>query len=374
MFKNASLKLFSVQGIDIRLHYTFPLIIIWAALQYGVFIGGGLRGAIFGIAAISLLFVVVTLHELGHSFAARYFKVPVERIVLSPIGGVAQLRRMPEEPIQEFIVAIAGPAVNVVIAIVLGLFAYVARLQIINPLDIIGNFSLGNLFSYLFVSNIILAVFNLIPAFPMDGGRVLRSVLAMRLNYVRATNIAATIGRGFAILFGLYGLIGGGIFMMVIAFFLYTMAGQEAASVRLTHALRGYKVQQAYNATVHRLHPSQNLRNAANMMLYSNQNTLPVSEDGRLVGLLRRPELMELMNSKGPNALVGDIMEKNVAPVSLQSEIMAVQRRLTEEDLDALPVVGHNDYLLGLITRRHIAELYRMLSLAPQAIPGIQSA
>jgi stage IV sporulation protein FB len=348
--------------------------LIWAALQYGVFINGGLSGAAFGLAVVTLLFVLVTLHELGHSFAAQYFGIPVERIVLSPIGGVAQLRRMPEDPKQELVVAAAGPAVNFVIAILLLITAFVFRLEIINPLVSFSFTSWLSLFSYLFMYNIILALFNLIPAFPMDGGRILRALLALRLDYVKATRIAATIGRGFAILLGLYGLIGGGIFTMVIAFFLYTMAGQEAAVVRITHALRGYTVQQAYNASVHRLNMNHTLQHAANMMLYSNQDTLPVTEDGRLVGLVSKKELMELMQNNDPNTLVGHIMTRDVAPVSLQSEITAVQRRLQEENLDALPVVGHGQFLLGLITRRHIAELYRMLAFNPNTIPGVQSA
>jgi predicted transcriptional regulator len=280
---------------------------------------------------------------------------------------------MPDDPKQELIIAIAGPAVNFAIALILGLLALGLGISIVNPLALLGGFSWSALFSYVFVYNIILALFNLLPAFPMDGGRVLRALLAMRLDYVLATRIAASIGRGFAILFGLYGLISGGIFMMFIAFFLYAMAGQEAAAVQVSRALKGYTVQQAYNASVHRLHPSHTLQHAANMMLYSSQNTLPVSEDGRLVGLVTRPQLMEIMKSQGPNALVGQMM-KNVAPVSLQSQITAVQQRLTEEGLDALPVVGHGEFLLGLITRRHIAELYQMLALAPQAIPGVQSA
>lgn len=375
MFKNGSLKLFSVRGIDIRLHYTFPLILLYAALQFGVFLDGGLRGALFGVVATSLLFVLVTLHELGHSFAALHFNVPVERIILSPIGGVAQLRRMPEDPKQELIVAIAGPAVNFLIAIILGIIALAfGGINIANPFVLLGSFSLTALFSYIFVSNIFLAVFNLLPAFPMDGGRVLRALLAMRLEYVRATNIAAAIGRGFAILLGIYGFFSGGIFLMLIAFFLFTMAGQEAAAVRVGRALRGYTVQQAYNSTVHRLHPSHTLQHAANMMLYSGQDTLPVSEEGRLAGIVTQQQVFELMQSQGPNTLVGHIMKRDVAPVSLQSEITAVQQRFNEEGLNALPVVGHGQYLIGLITRRHIAELYRMLAMSPQAVPGVRSA
>ncbi|MFZ0545811.1 MAG: site-2 protease family protein [Candidatus Promineifilaceae bacterium] len=374
MFKNASLKLFSVRGIDIRLHFTFPLILLWAALEFGLFLGGGWSGAVFGVIAISLLFVVVTLHELGHSFAAMRYNVPVERIVLSPIGGIAQLRRMPEDPKQEFVVAIAGPAVNFVIAVILGVFVLGFGIHLVNPFVALGRFSLTALFSYLFISNIFLALFNLIPAFPMDGGRVLRALLAMRLEYGRATKIAATIGRGFAILLGIYGFFGGGIFLMVIAFFLYTMAGQESAAVQVSRALKGYTVQQAYNSSVHRLHPDHTLQHAANMMLYSGQDTLPVTQDGRFVGIVTQRQVFELLEARGPNTLVGQIMKQDVAPVSLQSEITAVQRRFVEENVTALPVVGNGDFLLGLITRRHIAELYRMLSATPQIIHGVQSA
>ena len=374
MLKNGSLKLFSVRGIDIRLHYTFPLILIWAALQFGAFGGGGLSGAVFGVVAISLLFVLVTLHELGHSFAAMHYGVPVEKIVLSPIGGMAQLRRMPDEPIQEFVIAVAGPAVNFVMALILGVAALGLGLTIGNPFASLGTYSLVALFSYVFIYNIFLGVFNLLPAFPMDGGRILRALLAMRLDYVQATKIAAAVGRGIAVLMGFYGLMTGGIFMMLIAVFIYTMAGQEAAAVQVTHALRGYTVQQAYNSSVHRLHPHYTVQQAANIMMFSGQSTLPVSQDGLLVGLVTRSQLMDALQSQDPDLLVSHIMKRDVAPVSLQSEITAVQQRFNEEGLDALPVVGHGQFLIGLITRRHIAELYRLLSVAPPTTPHIQSA
>jgi Zn-dependent protease len=135
---NSSLKLFSVRGIDIRLHITFPLILVWAAFQFGLIAGLGLTGALFGIITISLLFVLVTLHELGHSFAALHYGVPVKQIVLLPIGGVAQLREMPDKPVQEFVIAIAGPAVNVLIAILMGMAAIAFRIPIVNPIRTIG--------------------------------------------------------------------------------------------------------------------------------------------------------------------------------------------------------------------------------------------
>jgi Zn-dependent protease len=374
MLKKGSLRLFSVRGIDIRLHYTFPLILIWAALQFGVFIDGGLSGAVFGVVAISLLFVLVTLHELGHSFAAMHYGIAVEQIILSPIGGMAQLRRMPEEPRQELVVALAGPAVNFVMALIMGALALGLGFTIGNPFTGLGTFSLLALFSYVFIYNIFLGVFNLLPAFPMDGGRVLQALLAMRLDYVRATKIAATVGRGIALLMGLYGLMTGSFFMMLIAVFIYTMAGQEAATVEVTHTLRGSTVQQAYNDSVHRLHPHYPAQQAVNIMMFSGESTLPVTQDGLLVGLVTRAQLLEILQTGGQDILVGEIMKRDITPVSLQSEITAVQQRLNEEGLDALPVVGHGQFLIGLITRRHIADLYRLLSIASRSRPRVQSA
>jgi len=198
---NKSFRLLTVSGIDLRLHITFPLILAWAALQFGLMFGT-FSGAIFGIVAITLLFVLVTLHELGHSYAALAFGVPVKQIILTPIGGVAQLMRMPEKPAQELIIAIAGPTVNIIIAILMAALAMGFGVDILTLLG--GFFELSGttfmtLFSYIFVSNIFLAIFNLLPAFPMDGGRILRALLAMRMDYARATSIAAGIGRVLAV-------------------------------------------------------------------------------------------------------------------------------------------------------------------------------
>ena len=220
-----SIKLFSVRGIYIRMHVTFPLILIWSALQFGLISRGGWEGAIFGIVATLLLFVLVVLHELGHSIAAQYYGIEVKQIVLLPIGGVAQLTRMPEKPIQEFVIAIAGPLVNFGLAIVLALTALATGLEL-GIGDMLFTFSqlaganMQSVFAYVFISNLFLGLFNLIPAFPMDGGRVFRALLATRVDYARATSIAVTIGQGIAWLMALWGLLGGGFFIIIIAVFI----------------------------------------------------------------------------------------------------------------------------------------------------------
>lgn len=241
----SSLKLFTVRGIDIRLHITFPLILVWAAFQFGMASGAGMIGAIFGVTAVSLLFALITLHELGHSFAAQYYGVPVKQIILSPIGGVAQLMRMPEKPVQEFVIAIAGPAVNFIIAILMWVTAVALGISLSNPLDVLvglGGVSLTSLFVYIFVYNIFLAVFNLLPAFPMDGGRLLRAYLARRGDWLGATERAVRWGRWIAFgllalgLIGVPGHISPSLSLALVAAFIWWSGLQELLLVRARHA------------------------------------------------------------------------------------------------------------------------------------------
>ena len=372
----SSLKLFTVRGIDVRLHLTFPLILLWAAFQFGTASGAGAAGAIFGVTAVSLLFVLITLHELGHSFAAQRYGVPVKQIVLSPIGGVAQLTRMPEKPIEEFVIAIAGPAVNFVIAGLMWVVAALLNINLGNALTVLsgyGGVSLSALFTYIFVYNIFLAVFNLLPAFPMDGGRVFRSLLAMRLEYVRATKIAATVGRGLAILMGIYGLFNGSIFMALIAVFIYTGATQEERMVKVRGSLRGYTVQQSYSPSVYQLSPYHNLQHVVDFMLMSGQSSFPVSQGELYVGFLTRSRLEQALQTRARHTWISDVMRRDVRPVGLMTDIYAVQQRLDAEQLDALPVV-ENGRCLGIITRQNIQELYRLSKIAPGSLPKVQQA
>ncbi len=369
---NSSLKLFSVRDIDIRVHLTFPLILLWAAYQFGVVGGGGTSGALFGVIAVSLLFVLVTLHELGHSFAALHYGIPVERIVLLPIGGVAQLRHMPDNPKEEFVIALAGPAVNVLLALLMGAVGLAFGLPLGNPLAGGITLSLSAVFSYIFFYNVILAIFNMIPAFPMDGGRVLRSLLAMKLDYGQATKIAVNIGRGLAILFGLYGLFNGAFFTVLIAIFIFSGATQEGRMVQFRQQLRGYTVQQAYANQIPILQPADSLHEAVNWTARG-INSFPVSHFGVYVGFLSNARLMAALQRDGPNQTVAAVMDRDVQPVSLTADLYDVQKRLNNDGLNALPVV-ENGRVLGLITSRHIREMLHMATLQPALFPRIRSA
>ena len=221
-----SIKFARVAGIDLKIHITFLLFLVWIGFTY--FSIGGAVAARQGVLFILLLFACVLLHELGHALTAKGFGIRTTDITLLPIGGVARLERIPNEPKQELLIAIAGPAVNVVIAVLL--IFYLGQRAAMSDFEDIHTPRVTML-SKLASVNIGLVLFNLIPAFPMDGGRILRSILAMRMNYLRATEIAARIGQTLAIAFGIVGFFYNS-FLIFIAFFVYMGAQQEAAMAR----------------------------------------------------------------------------------------------------------------------------------------------
>ncbi len=374
-----SIRLLTVRGIDIRAHITFPLIIIWAILQFGVFTGQGLAGAVFGIIVTLLLFTIVVLHELGHSVAAQRYGVPVTQIVLLPIGGVAQLQRIPDNPVQELVIAIAGPLVNVGIAIVLYLVHLLFGIGGVSagePMGLllgVGRGGVNAVFNYVFAVNLFLALFNLIPAFPLDGGRVLRALLATRLDYGRATAIAATIGQTLALLGGLWGFLQGNFFLILIAIFVYMGAGQEGQLVQLRQVLGNLTVDRAYSRQARTLNPQSTLQEAIDLTLSTFQSEFPVAEGEQLVGLLTYKRLVEALNQRGADTPVREVMLTDVKPVSPTESMFDVQQRMAEQQLDALPVVQDGRFL-GLLTNRDVSELYRLASSHPGLLSKLNVA
>jgi Zn-dependent protease/CBS domain-containing protein len=350
-------KLARIAGIDVYMHATFLLIIGWVAFTYWRE-QGTLAAVLSGILFILLLFAFVVMHEYGHALTARRYGIKTRDITLYPIGGVARLERMPEKPIEELWVALAGPAVNVVIAAVL--FGYLLFTRTFEPLANL-SVSSGSLVERLMIVNLWLVGFNLIPAFPMDGGRVLRALLGLRLEYVQATQIAANIGQGFAFLFGFIGLFSNP-FLVFIALFVWMGAAQEASMVQMRHSISGIPVTRAMLTDFAMLTPRDSLARVVGLILSGSQHDFPVIQDGQVVGILDRDTFMKALSEHGQNTLVEDVMRRDVTEIDSHEMVEAALTRLQENGSKTLPVT-HNGQLVGLVTSENITE-YLMIRSA----------
>jgi Zn-dependent protease/CBS domain-containing protein len=353
-----SLPIFRVAGIQLRIHITFLLLIAW--LAFGYYAQGGSAVAASRVIFVLLLFLCVVLHEFGHAFAAKAFGINTPDITLLPIGGVARLERMPEEPVQELIIAVAGPLVNVVIA--LGLFVAGGFQALLNPSNIEG----GDLVAQLLTINIMLVLFNLLPAFPMDGGRVLRALLATRLSYARATQVAANVGQGFAFVFGFIGLLWNP-FLLFIALFVYIGASQEAALAQMKDVSRRFPVSSAMVREFRTLSADASLQEAVDALLATSQHDFPVVDDGgNVAGLLTRQDLIGALRKNDPSLRVGDVMRRDIPTVTTGTRFEDAFRIMQECNCPAVPVLDRMKRLVGLLTPENVTELMMVQSAMPQ--------
>jgi len=355
-----SLPIFRIAGIQLRIHVTFVLLIAW--LAFGYYAQGGSPAAAEGVIFVLLLFLCVVLHEFGHALAAKSFGINTPDITLLPIGGVARLERMPEEPKQELLIAVAGPAVNVVIA--LGLF--VAGGSFINPFVNPAASEGVGLISQLLIINVLLVAFNLLPAFPMDGGRVLRALLATRMSYARATQIAATVGQGFAFVFGFIGLIWNP-FLIFIALFVYIGASQEAALAQMKDVSRRFPVSSAMVREFRTLPENATLEEAVDALLATSQHDFPVvDETGNVAGVLTRHDLIAALRKNDPALRVGDVMRRNIPTVTTGTRFEEAFRIMQECNCPAVPVLDSMKRLVGLLTPENVTELMMIQSAMPR--------
>jgi len=351
-----------IAGIDVYMHFTFLLLLGWVGLEYYLARRDPMD-AVIGVGFILALFGIVVLHELGHALAARRYGIRTRDITLLPIGGMARLERMPDDPKQEVVVALAGPAVNVVLAI--GLYIGLALWR--GLADRSEVMSLGGSFlDQLLWINVSLAVFNLIPAFPMDGGRVLRALLAMKLDYVRATQVAAWVGQGLALLFGFLGLLGGNPILVFIALFVWLAASSEASMVQMRSALDGIPVQRVMISDFRTLRPDDPLSKAVESLLAGLQQDFPVVEDGRLVGVLMRNDLSAALWRSGPETPVSEVMQRDFVTVEPREMLQSALSRLQDCNCRTLPVV-QDGRLVGLLTADHLAEALMVQEAARQS-------
>lgn len=348
-----------VAGIELRIHATFLILLAWVGLSH-VFAGHGVREALAGIAFVATVFAIVVLHELGHALAARHFGIATHDITLLPIGGISRLDRMPSDPRQELLVAVAGPAVNVGLAAVLfALLVVLGSPPEPSTLAVVG----GPFIAKLLWTNIGLAVFNLIPAFPMDGGRVLRAALSLRMDPVRATDIAARVGQAAAILFGLLGLFVNPI-LVFIALFVWIGAQEEAAAAHVKADLAGVCVGQAMVTRFTTMAPDQPIGRAAQLIVNGFQDDFPIVDGSRLVGWLTREAVLQAaFVDRLPDIRVASVMQTGI-PTLREDELLGHALELMQSsERRSIPVL-RGDELVGVLPLQNVAYLLQLRELA----------
>ncbi|HBL27693.1 MAG TPA: peptidase M50, partial [Acidobacteria bacterium] len=319
----------------------------------------GASGAAFGALLMLALFVCVVLHELGHSLVAQRFGIPVREIVLLPIGGVAMLGKMPRKPVQELLIAIAGPLVNVVLAIGL-VFALGVRGDL--PLDGSGLLALSKaapsvetLLQWLLAANVSLFVFNLIPAFPMDGGRILRAVLAMFLGFSRGTKIAAGVGQVLALGLGLYAIFNGQILLALVAAFVFMGAGQERAVEEARTLLSTLRLGDAYNKHALTLAPGDSVHRVIDYLLTSYQPDFAVVLGGRLLGVVTRDAVLQALAAGTDDNYVTGIMNREILRLEAGLSLAEAREKLAELGVP-VAAVFEGEHYLGLVNQEDINE------------------
>jgi Zn-dependent protease/CBS domain-containing protein len=345
-----SWKIGRFAGIDVFVHATFFLLILWVVVLNWIE-GRSLQAVLSGVTFIVALFACVVLHEFGHALTARHYGVATKDITLLPIGGVSRFERLPDKPWQEFWVAVAGPLVNLVIAAVIYLALYLGSgLRPVRGLSITG----GPFLERILVANVMLAVFNLIPAFPMDGGRVLRALLATRMDHVRATQAAAAVGQAIALIFGLIGLFFDP-FLLFIALFVWIGAAHESQSVQFKEAFYGIPIRAAMQKHFTTLLTNNTLGDAVKLVLDGSQHDFPVMWGDRVMGILTRANLLSGLSQYGPDQLVTTVMQREFETAEPNEMLEAVLRRLSAAPVRIMPVL-EDGQLVGLVTLENLGE------------------
>lgn len=351
-----SLKLGSFAGIRVYVHWTFLLLLAWILFS-SLGHGRSWAEAWSGVGFILALFGCVLLHEFGHALTARHYGIRTQDITLLPIGGLARLERLPENPRHELWVTLAGPAVNVVIAgLLLAILVFAYQVNEFFQVQLFA----GNFLLRLMWVNVLLGLFNLLPAFPMDGGRVLRALLSMRLGRARATRVAANIGQMMAILFGIAGFFGNPM-LFFIAIFVYLGAEAEAQSVETTSFLGGLTVRDAMLTRFRTLTAEASLDTAIHELLAGSQQDFPVVADGQVRGILRRNDLVHAL-ARGPRtASVAEVMCQECRTVAATDPLEQTLEHMRRDGCPTLAVMDENK-LVGLLTLENIGELVMVKS------------
>lgn len=352
-----SLYLGNPAGIKVQIHWTFLLLIGWVVMLE-LLRGSSFGSILWSITFVLVLFACVVFHEFGHALTARRYGIKTRQITLLPIGGVASLEDLPEDPKEELLVAVAGPAVNVVIALILYLFVPVEQFINLTPEELqeaLGTINASNFFFFLLSANIILVLFNIIPAFPMDGGRVLRALLSMKLDRVRATQIAALLGQGVAFMFFFIGLFYNPILILIAIFVFFGAQGENIMVQQLT-LLRGHKVKDAMMTDISVLNPDDTLDDVIQIILSGTERDFIVAEEDEVQGVVYQSQLVQSIKDRDrQQTRVREIMDKETERVQAGDDLTEVYRKIRTNNKTFFPVYEAQK-LVGAIDMSNINE------------------
>ena len=360
-----SITIGRIAGTAVRIHITFLLLLAWIGLS--AWRTGGSEAALGGLVFILLLFGCVLAHEFGHILMARRFGIATPEVTLLPIGGVAALERMPEKPHEQLAVAVAGQAVNVAIAAVLLLYlgASADSSQVAEGMNRLEDSSF-NLVARLASANVFLVLFNLLPAFPMDGGRVLNALLAMRMDKRKAMRISARTGQMMAFLFGFAGLVWGNPMLVFIAIFVYVAAAAEAESSGLEDIASNLFVSDAMETRFAVAPIDATLADAVDILLATPQYEFPIVDGfGKSVGLLTRDGLIAALREAGPMAAVTQALQAPAASVRRRDKLDFALKEMNRIGAPAISVVDEAGVVVGLLTMQNIAEMMMVRAAQP---------
>jgi len=342
-----SFKIFSIFGIPVELHISFlvliVLIYIIALLNVVSYV------TLLTAVLITLIFVSVVLHELAHCYVAKRYGIGIERIVLLPIGGISEMEEIPKDPKKELRIALAGPVSNLLIG---GIF----YLILILSLAYISKTIQAAIYYFVFV-NILLGFFNLLPAFPMDGGRILRAFLAERMNFIDATKLAANIGKQLAIIMALVGIFFN-FLLILVAVYVYLGAQAEYQTVLLSTLLENEKVKDVMTTTVHTVKPNNTVKETLKIMFKEKHMGYPVTDDGHLIGIVTFHDLSEIPEAE-KDTLINDIMTKDLVVSDPEENLMETLEKLNRNRIGRVPIVWENR-LVGIVSKTDITTVLDM--------------
>lgn len=348
-----SIKLLTIKGISVYLHFTFLIFIAWILIMY-VSSGMGWEQLLWLVMFLFLVFASIILHEYGHALVAGQFGIGAKKITLYPIGGIASIEKLPENPKQELLISAAGPAVSFCLAGLLLLFAP-QKLSAQSFTDYNGIINKENFLFSLGWLNAALAFFNLIPAFPMDGGRILRALLAFKYNYIKATAVAAAVGRVIAVVFILIGLISMNFMLSIIGLFVIAFAKAEEFYLQLKLLTKDIRLGETLMYDYNSLDTNLTVNQAANILQNNHSKYFIVLENGVPVGTINRVEVIKAVAEQQYEKQVAELMKKNIVHLDGSMMVDSVLENIAGNEERIYPVFD-KDKFIGVTSFQHILE------------------